>query len=98
MRIGFDGRWCDQIGVGKYVSGLLRAMSILHGGPEIFLYEDPRNPLKNVHGEHIFKIPVFARKYSVQEQFELQHRCREDRLDAFHSPFYMTPWFAPCPV
>lgn len=97
MRIGFDGRWYDQIGVGKYVSGLLRAMSKLDSAPEIFLYEDPRNPL-NVHGERIFKIPVSAKKYSVQEQFELRHRCRKDRLDGFHSPFYVTPWLAPCPV
>jgi glycosyltransferase involved in cell wall biosynthesis len=98
MRVGFDGRWYNSSGVGNYVSGLVRAMGSLDRGPDIFLYEDPQNPLKNVHSNHIVKIPVSAKRYSIQEQFELPRRCRTDRLDAFHSPFYLTPWLAPCPV
>ena len=98
MRIGFDGRWYGQFGVGNYVLGLLRAMSKMDGGPEIFLYEDPQNPLRSVEGDRIFKIPVSAKRYSIQEQFELPTRCRADRLDVFHSPFYLAPWLAPCPV
>lgn len=98
MRIGFDGRWYGHSGVGNYVSELVQAMGSLDGDIEIILYEDPKNPLERVQGERIRKVPVHAKRYSVQEQFELAHRCRADRLDVFHSPFYVTPWFAPCPV
>jgi len=98
MRVGFDGRWHGYSGVGNYVSELLRAMGSLDGDFEIILYEDPRNPLEHVRGERIRKVPVHAERYSIQEQLELAHRCRADRLDVFHSPFYVTPWFALCPV
>ena len=98
MRIGFDGRWYGHSGVGNYVSDLLQAMETEGGDLEIILYEDPKNPLEHVQGERIRKVPVYAKRYSVREQFELARRCRADRLDVLHSPFYVTPWFAPCPV
>jgi glycosyltransferase involved in cell wall biosynthesis len=98
MRIGLDGRWYNYSGVGNYVSELLQAMSDLDEDLEIILYEDRRNPLDHVHGGRIHRVPVHAPRYSVQEQFELPRRCRADQLDVFHSPFYVTPWLAPCPV
>lgn len=98
MRMGIDGRWYGHSGVGNYVSDLLHAMAAMDGTMEITLYEDPRNPMNHINGERIRKIAVYAGKYSFREQFELAHRCRVDRLDVFHSPFYVTPWLAPCPV
>ncbi len=98
MRIGFDGRWYGHSGVGNYVSELLQAMGSLHEDIEIILYEDPRNSLEHIKADRIRRVPVHARRYSAQEQFELAFRCRADRLDVFHSPFYVTPWFAQCPV
>jgi glycosyltransferase involved in cell wall biosynthesis len=98
MKVGFDGRWYDDSGVGNYVSGLLQAIGALKNEIEIILYEDPRNPLEHVKGDRVRKVPVHAKRYSVQEQFELAYRCRADALDVFHSPFYIAPWFAPCPV
>lgn len=98
MKVGFDGRWYGYSGVGNYVSDLLQTMETVGDDLEIILYEDPRNPLEHVHGERIRKVPVHAKRYSVQEQFELAWRCRADHLDVVHSPFYVAPWFAPCPV
>jgi glycosyltransferase involved in cell wall biosynthesis len=98
MRVGFDGRWYGQSGVGNYVSDLLQAMGRMDADLDIILYEDPGNPLVQVQGNRIRKVPVYAKRYSAKEQFELAHRCRIDRLDVFHSPFYMSPWLAPCPV
>src|SRR5713101_4444104 len=98
MRVGLDGRWYGNSGVGNYVSELLQAMGASQNDIEIILYEDPKNPLEHVKGERIRKVPVRARRYSVREQLELAQRCRADRLDVFHSPFYVTPWLAPCPV
>jgi len=98
MRIGFDGRWYNHTGVGNYVSELVQAMGSLDEDIEIILYEDPKNALEHIKADRIRKVPVHARGYSAQEQFELALRCRADRLDVFHSPFYVTPWFARCPV
>jgi len=98
MRIGFDGRWYGHSGVGNYVSELLQAMETEGGDLEIILYEDSKNPLEHVKADRIRKVPVYAKRYSVQEQFELARRCRVDHLDVFHSPWYVVPWFAPCPV
>jgi glycosyltransferase involved in cell wall biosynthesis len=98
MKVGFDGRWYGQSGVGNYVSDLLQAICSMDGDLEIILYEDPENPLEHVNGDRIHKVPVRSKRYSVWEQFELARRCRVDGLAVFHSPFYLTPWFAPCPV
>ncbi len=98
LRIGFDGRWYGHSGVGTYVSELMHAMSTLEEDMEIILYEDPSNPLNNGDAKSVRTVPVHAKRYSVQEQFELAYRCRVDRLDVFHSPFYIVPFFAPCPV
>lgn len=98
MRIGFDARWYDHSGVGNYVSDLLQAMETVGGKMGIILYEDPKNPLRHIAGDHIRKVSVHAGRYSVLEQFELAKRCRADALDVFHSPFYIAPWIAPSPV
>src|SRR6267378_4175781 len=98
MRVGFDGRWNGNSGVGNYVSNLLKAMNAVSGETEIIVYEDPKNPLEHVKSSRIRKVPINARRYSMQEQIELAWRCHADRLDVFHAPFYLAPWFAPCPV
>jgi glycosyltransferase involved in cell wall biosynthesis len=98
MRIGFDGRWYGHSGVGNYVSELLKAMGALDEDLEIIVYEDPKNPLEAVNATSIRKVAVYSGRYSVREQFELARRIGADRLDVFHSPFYITPLFASCPV
>lgn len=52
MRIGFDGRWYNDSGVGTYVAELLQALACLQSRStsgqkpfELFVYEDPKNPL-----------------------------------------------------
>jgi glycosyltransferase involved in cell wall biosynthesis len=84
--------------VGNYVSELLQAIGSSQDHIEIVIYEDPKNPLEYVKGDRIRKVSAGAKRYSLKEQFDLARRCRVDCLDVFHSPFYVTPWFAPCPV
>lgn len=97
MRVGFDARWYNDSGVGTYVAGLLPALAAA-GDFDLVVYEDPRRPVPNLSGERLRKQPVRAGKYSLAEQIELARRCRADRLDIFHAPFYIAPWLAPCPV
>ena len=98
LRVGFDARWYNDSGVGAYVRGLLGAMAQLGDELELFVYEDPRNPVPLPECNKARRISVAARKYSIAEQVELARRCREDRLDVFHSPFYVAPLLARCPV
>ena len=98
MRVGFDARWYNDSGVGAYVDGLLRAMAAAEGDFELVVYSDVRNPLPGLDGARVTTVPVNARKYSIAEQFELRRRARQNKLDVFHSPFFIVPVGLPCPV
>jgi len=99
MRVGFDARWYNDSGVGVYVAELLRAMAAA-GQPafELVVYEDPLNRVPRLDGRAVSRIPVAAPRYSVGEQLELRRRARLDKLDVFHSPFYVMPLGVSCPV
>jgi glycosyltransferase involved in cell wall biosynthesis len=98
IRVGFDARWYNDSGVGSYVSGLLGAMAQSVGAIELLVYEDANNRVPLPEAAQVQRIAVKAAKYSAYGQIDLARRCREDRLDVFHSPFYVVPFFAPCPV
>ena len=98
IRVAFDARWYNDSGVGAYVSGLLGAMAQMQDQVELVLYEDERIRLPLPPGLPLRRVAVKAKKYSAAEQHELARRCRADALDVFHSPFYVVPIFAPCPV
>ena len=98
MRVGFDARWYNDSGVGSYVAELVKAMAPLQQDVELIVYENPRNPVPGLDELPIERVPLSSPKYSFLEQWELPRRCREDKLDIFHSPFYVVPLVAPCPV
>lgn len=98
IRVGFDARWYNDSGVGAYVSGLLGAMAQMQGEIELVVYEDEQNIVPLPSGLTLRRVPVKAKRYSAAEQLELARHCRADCLDVFHSPFYVVPIFAPCPV
>ena len=98
MRVGFDARWYNDSGVGTYVAELLRALAKHQDEIELVVYEGPGNPVHSLQGFSVERIPVRAAKYSVGEQIELSGRCRKDKLHLFHSPFYLVPITASCPV
>jgi glycosyltransferase involved in cell wall biosynthesis len=98
MRVGFDGRWYNDSGVGTYVAELLNAMAPLQRDFDLVVYEEPKNPIPGLDGQSVERIPVGAGKYSLLGQTELAWRCNRDRLDLLHSPFYAVPLAAPCPI
>lgn len=98
MRVGVDARWYNHSGVGAYVAGLLRAMALAEREFELLVYEDPENRVPGLDGLPVVRVPVRAPKYSFREQWELGRRARLDKLDLFHSPFYVAPLSPGCPV
>ena len=78
---------------------LLRAMaSIERRGFELVVYENPQNPVPQLGGPEVSRVPVSALRYSLAEQLEFRRRSRLDRLDVFHSPFFAIPLGLRCPV
>ncbi len=98
MRVGFDARWYNDSGVGTYVAELLRAMAPLQTNMHLVVYEDAGNPVPGLERLPLERVPVDAGKYSLRGMRAMARRCRDDRLDVFHSPFYLSPLHAPCPV
>jgi len=97
MRVGFDARWYNDAGVGTYVAELLRAL-VRRADCELIVYENPGNLVPGLDGLTGRRISVRSAKYSLAAQFELRRRIRQDKLDVFHTPFYMMPLAAGCPV
>jgi glycosyltransferase involved in cell wall biosynthesis len=98
LRAGFDARWYNDSGVGAYVKELLSVMTQLEDQVDLVVYEDARNPVPLPECRNMRRVAVTAKKYSIAEQVYLARRCSEDMLDVFHSPFYVVPFFARCPV
>ena len=98
IRVGFDARWYNDSGVGAYVFGLIGAMAQMQDEIELVVYEDERNIVPLPSGVTLRRVPIKAKRYSAAEQLELARHCRADSLDVFHSPFYVVPIFALCPV
>lgn len=99
MRIGFDGRWYNDSGVGTYVAELLKAMFALPSPDLDFtIYEDPRNLIDGLSDRAVKRVRLQAGKYSLAAQMQLRHHCERDQIDVFHSPFYPIPLRVRCPV
>jgi glycosyltransferase involved in cell wall biosynthesis len=97
LRVGFDARWQNESGVGRYVAELLGAMTRL-AQTELVVYEDVRRPVQGIDDTGVERVAIDAGKYSVAGQVEMARRVRRDGLDVFHSPFYVVPLAASCPV
>jgi glycosyltransferase involved in cell wall biosynthesis len=97
LRVGFDARWHNESGVGRYVAELLGAMTRA-AQVELVAYEDVRNPVPGIDGCDVERVAIGAGKYSVAGQIEIAQRVRRDGLGVFHSPFYVVPLAASCPV
>ena len=95
IRVGFDARWYNDSGVGVYVAGLLQALSARED-IDVVVYEHPENPVPGLKAA-VERVPLSADKYSLAGQLSTRQRCREDRIQVFHSPFYVRPLFAACP-
>jgi glycosyltransferase involved in cell wall biosynthesis len=95
MRVGFDARWYNNSGVGRYVAGLLPALA--RAGCELVVYFDAGNPMPGLDKLDVQNVPVRSGKYSPLASVELRRREKQDKIDVFHCPFYSAPMMR-CPV
>jgi glycosyltransferase involved in cell wall biosynthesis len=95
MRVGFDARWYNDSGVGTYVAGLLPAL--VRAGCEMVAYVDPDNAVSRLDQLSVQTVAIRSGKYSPFASLEFRRRVKQDKLDVFHSPFYMAPMLE-CPL
>jgi glycosyltransferase involved in cell wall biosynthesis len=95
MRVGFDARWYNDSGVGSYVAELVPAL--VRAGCELVVYVDPDKPVPGFDQLAAEIVPICAGRYSPFASLEFQRRAKQDKLDLFHSPFYVAPRLE-CPV
>jgi glycosyltransferase involved in cell wall biosynthesis len=95
MRVGFDARWYNESGVGSYVAGLVPAL--IRAGCELVVYVDPKKPMPRANLLTAKIVPVGSGRYSPFASLSFQRRTKQDKLDLFHSPFYVMPSLD-CPV
>ncbi len=98
MKVGFDARWYNDSGVGTYTAELVRAMARLKRDFDLVIFEDAGNPLPGISELPVERVALHSSRYSFAEQREIADRCRRDKLDVFHSPFYVVPLTARCPI
>jgi len=99
MKVAIDARWNYHGGVGVYVSNLITALPEVAAahGVEIVAYQDSRRPICHQH-PNLSVVPFDFGCYSPRSQYELSRQLRHDGVNLFHTPFYLAPFFAPCPV
>jgi glycosyltransferase involved in cell wall biosynthesis len=98
MRIALDLRRIGNVGIGRYMKGLVRAMAAAapHDTLLLILPSD---------GKQYIEIPanadvVYAKSnyYSLREHVEIPAILRKWNADLLHAPHFVVPIYRPCPV
>ncbi len=105
LHIGIDGRTIQDHfpGIGRYTYHLVDALAPLAAGDTIVLLHNPRLPnsrypladLARHANVRLWEVPIPP--FSLAEQVRLPGLVRALRLDLLHSPYYIKPYWLPCP-
>ena len=105
MRIGIDGRYIQDHfpGIGRYVYHLIGALAEQAPGP-IVVFHSPMLPNTRFdisalgRYPHVELVRLDVPTFSLWEQVRVPLAVRAQRLDVFHTPFYIKPLLLPCPT
>jgi glycosyltransferase involved in cell wall biosynthesis len=105
MRIGIDGRYIvdHYPGIGRYTYNLAARLPELAADTDFVLFHNPRlpntrydlGPLAVYRNLRLQPVDIPTR--SPQEQYQLRSLVRALSLDLLHSPYYVMPYWLPCP-
>ncbi len=100
VRIAIDGRMIKphaMHGIARYVFELTRCFAELQTAHTFFVLVRPNSPLLELSWpEHITLIPTSAPWISFREQWVIPQILRKLKIDLFHSPSFVAPFFCPC--
>ncbi|MCL5256483.1 MAG: glycosyltransferase family 4 protein [Chloroflexi bacterium] len=104
LRIGIDGRYIQDHfpGVGRYSYNLAEALARVAPETSFTLYYDPlaansRFDLQAPKRENLTLNPVRIPVFSRANQWRWRRILARDRIDLFHSPYYLIPPLLSCP-
>ncbi|MCL5962155.1 MAG: glycosyltransferase family 4 protein [Chloroflexi bacterium] len=105
MRIGIDGRYITDHfpGIGRYTYNLVRALAELNDDNRFIIFcnqrlSNSRYDLNELVGyANVETRLVDLSPFSLKEQWQWFPLLLRERLDVFHSPYYVKPYLLPCP-
>jgi glycosyltransferase involved in cell wall biosynthesis len=98
-RIGIDIRKLEDFGIGTYIENLVKNLSLLDRENEYRLFcRRARPPGLSGLGPNFGFVHDASPGYSLREHISLPIKARREKLDLFHSPHYVLPFFLPCPA
>jgi len=104
MRIGIDGRYIQDHfpGIGRYTYNLIQALAKAAPEDSFVLPYNPqsvntRYDLQRLRTPNVEMVSIDLPTFSLTEQYRLPSLIRHLGLDLFHSPYYIKPYFLPCP-
>jgi glycosyltransferase involved in cell wall biosynthesis len=99
MRITYDLRRILNPGIGRYMTELLKCIFRIAPGNEYSLIMAPGTESSvEIAGANAKIVLCKSPYYSVSEQFTLPRIARRQRAELIHSPHFLMPLAAPCPV
>jgi len=106
MKIGIDARWIfhEKSGISTYTRELLRYLPVVDQTNEYTLFFEHQDLLEEttayaaLEKASNFKTELLGYGiFSIKNQLKLPGKLRKLKIDVFHSPNYMIPFFAfPC--
>lgn len=105
MRIGIDGRYIEDHfpGIGRYTYNLINKMPEVAPDADFVIFHDPRLLNTRYDVEDLARHPnlqlvsVDVPTLSLKEQYRLPSLAKSLSLDLLHSPYYIKPYWLPCP-
>lgn len=103
LHIGIDGRYIQDHfpGIGRYIYSLAGALAKAAPDVAFSLYYDPqarnsRFDIEALSQENVSSRPVRIPIFSPVDQWRWRSILAKDRVDLFHSPYYLKPPLLPC--
>ncbi len=105
MRIGIDGRYIEDHfpGIGRYTYNLINKIPEIAPEADFLVFHDPRLLNTRYDVEDLARHPnlqlvsVDVPTLSLKEQHRLPSLAKSLSLDLLHSPYYIKPYWLPCP-
>jgi glycosyltransferase involved in cell wall biosynthesis len=105
LRIGIDGRYIEDHfpGIGRYTYNLINRIPEIAREADFLVLHDPRLLNTRYDVESLARHPnlqlvaVDIPTLSLKEQYRLRSLARGLSLDLLHSPYYIKPYWLPCP-
>jgi glycosyltransferase involved in cell wall biosynthesis len=105
LRIGIDGRYIQDHfpGIGRYTYNLIKGLTEVAPEGDFVVFHSPqllntRYDLDEVgRRPNVQLVPVDVPAFSLKEQYRLPWLAKSLALDLLHSPYYVKPYWLPCP-